>query len=221
MSVYMTETEQWEAIKKWWQRHGHRISVALSVILLIVTGYQYWNWHQDKIRQQASNAYEHLMVALSNQDNKAVRGYAKELLNDYNQTVYADAARLTLAKLYVLHEHYAKAEEQLAYVAMHAKMPVLRQVANIRLARVLTAEKSYDKALETLRHTESSLYAPVVKELKGDIYAATGHYKKTVVLYRDAIRLGQGNGMGNMFLEMKTNELAAMIPTTPIQKANA
>ena len=48
MTVYMTETEQWEAIKKWWQRHGHRISVALSVILLIVTGYQYWNWHQDK-----------------------------------------------------------------------------------------------------------------------------------------------------------------------------
>lgn len=209
MSVYMTETEQLEAIKKWWNRHSNMITIMLSVILLIVSGYKYWSWHQEKINQQASNSYEHLMVAFSNQDMRGVRSYAKELVNNYGQTVYADAARLTLAKLYALRENYLKAQEELAYVAMHSKVSPMQQIAKIRLARLLTTTKSYDKALTTLTEVDASIYSPVVNELKGDIYAAIGKYQQAIASYHEAISQVQKNGMGNLFLEMKTNELAA------------
>lgn len=210
MSVYMTEAEQLEAIKKWWGRYNNIIIVFLSVILLAMSGYKYWNWHEEKVNQQASNAYEQMMLAFSNQDNRAVRGYANQLLNDYDQTVYADAARLTLAKLYVLREKYAQAHNALDYVATHSKMNALQQIAKIRLARLLAAEKSYDKALQELGKIDSKVYMPVVNELRGDIYAATGQYQQAVVAYRKAITEVHTNGMGNLFLEMKTNELAAM-----------
>lgn len=210
MSVYMTEAEQLEAIKKWWKRHNNIITIVLSVILLAISGYKYWNWHQEKVNQQASNAYEHMMLSFSNQDNKGVRAYANQLLSDYGDTVYSDAARLTLAKLYVLREKYPRAQQELEYVAAHSKMPVLQQVAQIRLARLLTAEKSYDKALDELAKVADTTYMPVVNELRGDIYAAKGQYQEAVLSYRKAITEAQKHGMGNLFLEMKTNELAAM-----------
>ena len=206
----MTEAEQLQAIKKWWKQHQNAILTTLSVVLLAISGFKYWNWHQEKISQQASNAYEHLMVSFSNQDNKGVRAYANQLITDYGNTVYADAAHLTLAKLFVSHEKYAKAQKELEYVATHSKIISLQEIAKIRLARLLTAEKSYDKALTELDKVNSHVYLPLVNELKGDIYAATGQYQQAVSFYQLAIGGVQKQGIGNSFLEMKTNDLLAM-----------
>lgn len=211
MSVYMTESEQLEEIKKWWKRYGNYITIPLSILLLVIAGYRYWTWHEEKITQQASNTYEQLMYAFSTQDNTAVRSYSKALLTDYSKTIYADVARLTLAKLYVSHEQYPKAEKELVYVATHSKLPVLQQIANIRLARILAANKSYDDALKQLSSMSSDLYLPVANELRADIYVEKGQYQEALDLYRQAISEVQKNGMGNLFLEMKTNELVAMM----------
>lgn len=210
MSVYMTETEQLQLIKKWWQRYGSIITVLFSVILLTISGFKYWHWHQDKMNEQASNAYEHLMLAFSSQDKKGVRSYANELVTEYGNTVYADSARLTLAKLYVAREQYDLARDELLYVAAHSKMKVLVDVARIRLARLMAAEKKYDKALGELAKVDDVVYLPVVNELKGDIYSERGQYQEAVSFYRKAIDEVQKNGMGNLFLEMKSNELATM-----------
>lgn len=210
MSVYMTEAEQIEAIKKWWKRNQNVVTIMLSVVLLVFSGLKYWHWHQEKMNQQASNAYEHMMFAFSSQDNKSIRAYANQLLTQYNNTIYADVAHLTLAKLYVSQEKYPKAEIELRSVAEHSKMTILKQIAKIRLARILTANQSYDQALSELNQVDNTAFKPVVSELKGDIYAATGKYQDAVIAYRKAISEVQTQGMGNLFLEMKTNELLAM-----------
>ncbi len=210
MSVYMTEQEQLEAIKKWWKRYSNVITVTASILLLLIAGYRYWNWHQEKIGQEASNAYEHLMVAFSNKDNKGVRAYANQLIKEYDQTIYADAARLTLAKLNVSHSKYQQAEEQLHYVASHSKMTAFQQIAKIRMARLLVADKSFDKALVVLSQVDDKAYLSVIDEIKGDIFAATGQYPQAMASYRKAIVEVQKKGIGNLFLEMKTNELAAL-----------
>lgn len=217
MSIYMTEDEQLEAMKTWWKRYNGIVIVAVSVVMLTISGFRYWTWHEAKVTQLASNTYEQLMLAFSNQDNKGVSGYAKLLLTDYNQTVYADAARLTLAKRFVAREKYAQAREELSYVALHSKMPALKQVAKIRLARLLAADKSYDSALSELKDITDLAYLPVINELKGDIYAATGRYRQAGEFYREAITAVQEKGMGNLFLEMKTNELAALTHATLTQ----
>ena len=217
MSIYMTEDEQVEALKRWWKRYNGIITVLFSVVLLIMAGFKYWTWHEEKVTQQASNTYEHLMLAFSNHDNKGIRGYANQLITDYGNTVYADAARLTLAKLYVARENYTRAQDQLIYVASHSKMPALQQVAMIRLARIFAANKAYDKALVELAKVKDTTYLPVVNELKGDIYAATGRYEQAVSFYRQAISDVQTKGMGNLFLEMKTNELAALYSAPTIK----
>lgn len=221
MSVYMTEEEQLEAIKKWWARYSTLITVVLSLVLLSISGYKYWQWHQVKVNTQASNTYEHLMVAFSNHDNKAVKSYANQLVNEYGQTVYAHAARLTMAKLYVSQDHYDKALETLKVVANNSPLKALKQVARIRIARLLAAEKSYDDALTELTSVDDVAYLPVVNELKGDIFVATGQYKQAIVSYKEAITAVRTQGMGNLYLEMKTNELAALSQAVNAQKNSA
>ena len=208
MSVYMTEEEQLDNIKKWWKRYGNIVTVILSLILLCIAGYRYMHWHQDKLTQQSSITYEHMMVALSNQNIKSVRSYANELIKDYGNTVYSDVAHMTLAKVYVSKNKLDQAKEELSVVAKKGNMLALKQIAKIRIARILAAEKAYANALNELATIDDQTYMPVINELKGDIYSATGKYQEAIASYRLAIDEVKTNGMGNLFLEMKTNELA-------------
>lgn len=208
MSVYMTEDEQLEVIKKWWKRYGNIVSVIISVILLAIAGYRYFNWHQEKITQQASITYENMMVAFSNHNTQGVRAFANELIKDYGSSVYADVAHMTLAKIYVSKNKLDQAQQELEWVAAKSKMSSLQQIAKIRIARIMAANKSYDNALTELSKVNDTAYLPVINELKGDIYGATGKYQEAINSYRLAIDEVKMNGMGNLFLEMKTNELA-------------
>ncbi|MDF1678292.1 MAG: tetratricopeptide repeat protein [Legionellaceae bacterium] len=210
MSIYMTEAEQLEAIKAWWQRHQRWITTLLSAVLLMVAGYRYWAWHTDKVRHDASQAYEQLMAAAANQESSAIEAYAKALVKNYPKTVYGDAARLMLAKHWVSETKWEDAARELEYVALYAKMPALQQVARIRLARLWIAEKAFDKALKYLDETNSTTYKPLIDELKADVYAATGRYDEAEALYREAREEVKLRGVGNVFLEMKSNELATL-----------
>ena len=210
MSVYMTEEEQLQAIKKWWLRYNTPILVVLSLIMLAVAGYRYWNWHEEKRLTQASTAYDHLMVSFSEHHNKEVRSYANQLIKNYDQTVYADAARMTLAKLYVEKEDNKRAIDLLGAVVSNSKVPALKQVAKIRIARLLVSQKSYDQALNELSVVDDNAYMTIVNELKGDIFVEKGEYQQAMTSYKMAIEEAKTHGIGNLFLEMKTNELAAL-----------
>lgn len=208
MSVYMTEEEQIETLKKWWSKHGNLITTVLSIVLLCIAGYKYWHWHQEKLKQESSIVYENMMVAFANHDNKSVRSYANELIKDHSNSVYADVAHMTLAKLYVSKEKLDLAINELEQVAAKSNMPALKQIAKIRIARLLTAGKSYNEALDELAKIDDSTYLPVINELRGDIYGNIGKYDEAIKSYRLAIDQIKNNGMGNLYLEMKTNELA-------------
>ncbi len=208
MSVYMTEDEQLEAIKKWWKRYGNLVTVFFSLVLLSIAGYRYMQWHQAKLTQQASITYENMMISFSNQNIKSVRSYANELIKNYEHTVYADAAHMTLAKIYISKEKFDQAKNELQTVANNSKMLSLKQVAKIRIARIMAAGKEYTNALGELSSIDDKAYLPVINELKGDIYSLTGQYKEAMDAYRMALDEDKVNGMGNLYLEMKTNELA-------------
>lgn len=204
----MTEEEQLESMKKWWKRYGNLVTITASIVLLSFAGFRYYQWHQLKITQQASIAYEKMIMEFSNQNIKGVRSYANELVHNYANSVYADAAHLTLAKIYVNKNKLDRAKKELQFVANKSKMPPLKQLAKIRIAKLLVADKSYDNALKELSSVEDTTYLPVINELKGDIYGAIGQYQEAVKAYKLALAEVKNNGMGNLYLEMKTNELS-------------
>ncbi|OJY41007.1 MAG: hypothetical protein BGO90_04550 [Legionella sp. 40-6] len=213
MSVYMTEEEQLESIKKWWKRYGNMVTLALSIVLFVIAGYRYYGWYQEKKSQEASAAYEHMMISFSNKDIKSVKSYANELIKNYKHTVYADAAHLALAKVYVNKDKLQQARAELQEVKKQTKLSVFKDIASLRVARIYAAEKAYQEALTELSTITDATYKPVVNELKGDIYKAMGKYEEASSSYKQAIEEVKNNGMGNLFLEMKSNELAQQTST--------
>lgn len=209
MSVYMTEEEQIQIIKKWWARYSSPILVILSIGMLAMSGYKYWTWHHEKVLAEASNVYEHLMVSFSNHEVKASRDFATQLIKQYPQTVYADISRLTLAKLEVERNQFDKAENLLSEVVLHSNVSALKQIAKIRIARLLLAKQDFNKALEQISVVDDPAYMAVVNELKGDIFAQQHNYQEAIRSYKKAIEEAKQRGLGNLFLEMKTNELAS------------
>lgn len=214
MSVYMTEEEQLDAIKKWWNRHQTLITVLLSIVLLIMAGHRYWHWHETKLTQQASSTYEQLMVSFSNQDKKAVRAYAHALLTDYKKTIYADGAQLILAKMDVSKGNYTAAKNKLSQLVSESTHPSLQQIASIRLARLFIEDKQYDQALNELNKLTNVAYAPIINELKGDVFLAKKDYQYAMDAYKTALAEAQTIGTTNLFLEMKVNDVAALTKTT-------
>ncbi len=210
-SVYLTETEQIELLKKWWKRYHRIVIIALSLVLLATSGLKYWHWHRQKVSEQASNAYEHLMVAFSNQDNKSARSYVHQLATQYPGTVYADTARLIQAKLDVTSGHYDKARIALLDVATHSKFKVLVDIARLRLARVLAYEKSYPAALQELAQVSDGSYDALRAELRGDIYYAMGQLQQAQDEYQTAKKDVEKSGINNLFLDMKQHQLLAVI----------
>ena len=214
MSVYMTEEEQIESIKKWWKKYSSHITVFISIVLLCVAGYRYWNWHQEKLTLQASNNYEQMMQAYSTQNKASVNAFANQLIKNHSSSVYADTAHLLKAKLYIEGNKSEQAINELNQVIKQTKMLPLKQVAKLRLARILSANSEYTKALSELDAVEDTAYLPYINELKGDIYAATGKYQEAVQSYQSAMSESHSKGLGNVYLEMKSNEIASMTHNT-------
>ena len=167
---------QIQAIKKWWSRYSSPILVVLSVLMLSVSGYRYWIWHQEKVTAEASTLYEHLMQSFSNHDVKDIRSYSNQLINRYSQTIYADAARMTLAKLNVEKNHLDLAKSLLQTVAIQSKNSAFKQIAKIRLARLMIANKQFTEALDQFAVIDDSSYMTIVNELKGDIFVQQRDY---------------------------------------------
>jgi predicted negative regulator of RcsB-dependent stress response len=206
MSIYMTEEEQLDAIKKGFMKYWPLITGVLSVGLLVIAGYRYWHWHVEKVNHQASQSYERLMDAFSKKDNKAMRAYAKQLSTEYPQTVYGDGARLAMARYFVLHQQWDHAREELEYVVGHSKMSPLKAVAGIRIARIMFFQKAYDHALEQLNKINSLAYDPLVNELKGDIFVAMGRQSEARALYQEALVEAKKRGMEHSLLDLKVND---------------
>jgi predicted negative regulator of RcsB-dependent stress response len=209
INVYLNEHEQWIAIKKWWEKYNAIVIIIFSLILLSCSAYKYWQWHRQSQLQQASNTYERMMLASANHQTDEIRSIANSLVKDYPNSIYADAARLSLAKIAVSAKEYPEAESQLTWVAEHSNTPEMSDVAKIRLARLWVAHQKFPDALKILKGLKSPAYLPLVDELRGDIYTGLNKFDKAVDFYRKALSEVQNYGVGNLFLEMKSSEMVA------------
>ena len=119
MSVYMTETEQIEWLKKCWLRYQTLIISGLFIALLSMSALKYWHFYNDKRVQEASMSYERMILADSRHETQNIQVYADKLIQDDTDTVYADAARLMLAAELVKQSKYELASSTLEFLIQH------------------------------------------------------------------------------------------------------
>ena len=96
------------------------------------------------------------------------------------------------------------AAKHLQSVANGAKQEAIKNVANIRLARVQAELKQYDNALATLDKVNQDAFKAQIQEVKGDILVAQGNVDGARAAYTESLSVNENNQL----IKMKLDNLA-------------
>lgn len=190
MNEYETEDQQIEALKKWWKENGTSLIIGLFVGVSGLFGWRYYLEQNNVHALQASNLYMQVMqnTATQNIDEKTIDIH-NQLINAYSDTPYAALASLALAKTEYQKDNTDGAAIQLELAIKHANDDVIKQIASLRLARVLIEQKKYDEAMALLNQSHDTAFEAQYEELKGDVHIARGDVTQARMAYDNAISL--------------------------------
>lgn len=194
MSEYETEDQQIEALKKWLKENLASIVFGLAVGLAAVGGWHYYRGQQNSHAIKASNLYMEAaqLVAFGGKNDNVIE-ISNQLDNDFADTPYAAITSLLLARTEYKKGNLDNAVTQLQWAVKHASTDPLKQLAILRISRVLIEQKKLDKAMSYLKTEHPSVYDAQYAELKGDVYVARGQLAEARGAYDKAISLSGGN----------------------------
>ena len=207
METYLTEEERVEALQRWWKENKSSLFMGLAMGLLIIIGWKYWQGHQQAQREQASLTY-HLMgrAIAAKQPEEAVK-MGQQLIESYPSTTYAEFARISLAKLKVEAGDLEAARLRLEEEVKQGHDETLKELARLRLARVLLARGEADAGIVLLQGTESTAgkFSALFEEVRGDLLIAAKRPEEARTAYQKAKELGNRSPL----LDLKIHDLPA------------
>lgn len=205
MAAYETEEQRIEAIKNWWKHNGTVVIASAALSIAALGGWRGWSWYQEKQAVTASDLYAEVQVAIDTDDTVGLQTQAESLRKKYASTVYATLATLHEAKVQSEKNDLAMAADSLRWVIDHGKRASLKDVARIRLARVLVADNKLKEAMTVVSYDFPKAYASLINEIRGDVFVAEGEIKKARQAYDQALASVDTGSVE--FLQMKRNDL--------------
>ena len=203
-----TDDERVEDLKKWWKENGVSIIGGIALGLVAIFGWQYWNSHRTAQAEAASQAYDIFVAAAEKSDAEQTRQRGQVLLTDFPHSAYAALTALRLAKLATDNGDTAAASQRLEWVIGNAQLDEFKDIARLRLARVLSAAGRTEEAKKLLASVTTTTLMAERDELQGDLYLAGNDAAKARTAYAAALAASGGNPL----LQLKLDNLAP--PTT-------
>lgn len=190
MSTYQTEEEQVEAIKKWWKENGKSVIGGVVLGFAIIGGWQGWQGYQRNQGEAASAYFDGMRQAVrSGRDDKAIED-GKRLIGDFGGSSYASFAALELARLAYERSEKAVARDHLQWVSDSAPDPSIRELARLRLGRLLLDMQELDALQSLLGQQASAAFAGEFAALLGDYERARGNDDAAREAYQEALVKG-------------------------------
>ena len=217
---YLTDDEQWEAVKRWMATNGVWIAAGVALGAALLFGWRYYQTHENEVALKAAGQFGEMTTALEHNDRNRSRQLANGLVKDFPGSAYADQAQLTLARLFVDDGQMPSAVGPLTQVMNHSKDTELRHIARLRLARVLIGQGKPDDALkilaeDTVGTAGYGAFAGHAHEVRGDALYAKKDFKSAVTEYRTALIGGAGSSADAALLELKIADLGAAPAPAP------
>jgi predicted negative regulator of RcsB-dependent stress response len=202
---YLTDDEQLEHVKALAAEYGPWIIGAVVLGLAFVTGYRYYQSHQNQRALAAATQFDGVTAAIARNDGATARAITDGLTKDFPSSPYADQAQMALAALYVDHGEDANAVAPLRQVMDHSKDNDLRRIARLRLARVVIDQGKPDEALSLLSD-DPGAFADRYHDVRGDAYYAKHDPQKAAEEYRAALAGSRGD-MNQALITLKIADL--------------
>jgi predicted negative regulator of RcsB-dependent stress response len=205
---YLTDDEQLEAVKRVFTEYAPWIAAGLIIGVGGWYGYRYYNSHQNERALRAAAQFSQMAMALQLNDPNRSQQIADALIKQFPDSPYADQAQLALAKIDVDGGRSGDAVAPLTQVMNKSNDSELRQIACLRLARVLIDQGKPDDAIKLLAEGTPGSFAGRYHEVRGDALHAKKDIAGAVAEYNAALDAGAG-GADAAILELKLADLAS------------
>ena len=217
MADHITEEEQIEALKRWWDENGKQIMLAIVLTVGGYFGWQAWTDHLDDQTAAASLVYQEMLdnmdkvapgEALDADKQAEISQLAETLKQDYSNTQYAFYAALIKAKLAVESADLSAANTELRWAMDNADEAVNENIARLRLARVEAAAGNLDAALQLVQGVDAGEMKSAFDEAKGDFYQQQGNSGAASSAYEAAMMgVDAGNSSASQLLQLKISQV--------------
>jgi predicted negative regulator of RcsB-dependent stress response len=216
MADHLTEEEQIETIKRWWQENGRGIVTGVVLALAGYFGFQWWQGAEREKAEASSDLYQGFIEAVSanegQPDNKQLttaKSLAQQLKEEFSGRIYASQAALRLAALAASDNDLETAASELRWVRDNTSEESLKLLATRRLASVLAARGQPDEALKLLEGNVPAAFAALFAETRGDILLKKGDEAAAHEAYQQALaQLPAEQAGGAQLLRLKAESVA-------------
>lgn len=217
MEIYDTEEEQVEALKRWWKENGTSTITGVVTALVLMGGWNFWQSYKQDKANQASAFYEQLLNSATAGKHESVEKISQRLSEQSGSGAYTGFAALVLAKSKVQQGDLEAAKSVLQQLMQNAGDDEIKNVARIRLVRLMLATSDHEKGLKLIAEADASDtegFSASYDELKGDLYVALDRLGEARTAYQSALRAGQRSPL----LQFKLDDItAADILETPAE----
>jgi len=207
VSVYKTEEEQVDDLKRWLKSYGPSIAIGIILALGITYGLKFWKNHKIKVANQTSEIYQKMLDADKQGQKEQVTTLAQTLKDKYTRSPYAQYASFLEAKTALTQQDYNKAQQDLSWVIEHSKDDSFKAIARLRLARVQISNNQAQKALTTLEALDNKAYAGLTALVRADAYQALGDTEKAKSNYQLAQNTLPADSNSQSIIQMKIDNL--------------
>ncbi len=190
MSVYQTDEEQVESIKKWWKENGKSVIGGVVLGFAGIAGWQGWQGYQSGQAENASIYFDAMQKSVRAGQYEKADEDGRRLIGEFGNSTYASFAALQLAKLAYQRGEKATAQGHLRWVSESAPDPVLRELGRLRLGRLLLDLNELEALDALLQGAFSGALGGEFAALRGDLEHARGNAGAAREAYQKALIKG-------------------------------
>ena len=208
MDEFLSEKEQIQYIREWWQENRSYILTALIIVIGGIAGNNTWKSSVIEKQLSASSLYESLAVEISENNLEAGEMIADQISEDYSDTVYYEKAKLAMAYFYMSQSRDEDAANSLRNILSKSSDSELSLIAEMRLAKIMLYQKKYQEVIDMLKGNIGHAFETKYSELLGDAYFGLEEFDKAEFAYMAALKNSvQAQIVDASLIQMKINDL--------------
>lgn len=209
----LSEKEQIEQMRAWWSEYGAYVIGGLVLVIGALFGWNSWQSSHLESRVEASIAFEALADEVAEDRLEPAEAIAEEIFSEHPQTVYADQARLAMARLYMDQGRDQDAASALRALIDGGNSDEMKLVARLRLAKILLYQGRPEEVEPLLSGFDDTGFGARYREAVGDARYDMSDFEGAEAAYREALEADRATQLLDVALvQMKIADLPDASP---------